>query len=119
VTLISSSLIICHKNLTSIPPQQQTIKTEERGESGVDQSGVQKTGCLFRRGEVRDCANHATNPFYSEHSFDATTHERHNNLTLVQLVVRGSLGDEEGRRVVEWPSICNFILLIHLEIERV
>jgi hypothetical protein len=29
------------------------------------------------------------------------------------------LGDEEGWRVVEWPSICNFILLIHLEIERV
>jgi hypothetical protein len=60
-----------------------------------------------------------TNPFYSEHPFNATTHERHNNLTLVQLVLRASLGDEEGRRVVEWPSICNFILLIHLEIERV
>jgi hypothetical protein len=38
---------------------------------------------------------------------------------LVQLALRASLGDEEGQRVVEWPSICNFILLIHLEIERV
>jgi hypothetical protein len=75
-------------------------------------------GCFFRR-EVRDCANHTTNPFYSEHPLDATTHERHNNLTLVQLVLCASLGDEEGQRVVEWPSICNFILLIHLEIERV
>jgi hypothetical protein len=105
-------------NLTSIPPPQQTIETEERGENGVDQSGVQKTGCFFRR-EVRDCANHATNPFYSEHPLDATTQERHNNLTLVQLALRASLGDEEGQRVVEGLSICNFILLIHLEIERV
>jgi hypothetical protein len=99
-------------------PQESHLHSTARGEREVDQSRVQKTGCLFRR-EVQDCANHATNPFYSEHPFDATTHERHNNLMLVQQVLRASLGDEEGWRVVEWPSICNFILLIHLEIERV
>jgi hypothetical protein len=35
-------LWLCHKNLTSIQPQQQSIETEDRGESGVDQSGYRK-----------------------------------------------------------------------------
>jgi hypothetical protein len=118
VTLTCSSLIMPHESHLHSTTTTNDRNRVERGESGVDQSGVQKTGCLFRR-EVRDCANHATNSFYLENPLDATTHERHNNLTLVQLVLRASLGDEEGRRVVEWPSICNFILLIHLEIKRV
>ena len=96
--------------------QSSTTKWEE--ESEVDQLGARRTRCLSRR-EVWLCANHSTNPFYSEHPLDATTHERHNNLTLVQLVLRASLGNEEVRRVVEWSSICDFILLIHVEFQRV
>jgi hypothetical protein len=97
---------VSNKNLTPNPITQQSSTTKWEEESEVDQLGARRTRCLSRR-EVWLCANHSTNPFYSEHPLDATTHERHNNLTLVQLVLRGSLGNEEVRRVVEWSSICN------------
>jgi hypothetical protein len=73
--------------------------------------------CLSRR-EVWLCANHATNPFYLGDPLDTTTHKRHNSLTLVQLL-RASLGDKEGWRVAESLPTCNFILLIHVEFQRV
>ena len=65
--LFCSSLIMCQKNLTSIPPQPQSIETEARGESGVEQSGVQRTGCLCE--ESSDSWNYnVTNPFFSAES---------------------------------------------------
>jgi hypothetical protein len=79
-----------------------------------------RENCSQVLGEVsRTVGNHATNPFLLEDLFDTTTHKHHNNWPLVRIVLWASLGVESGQEMEDWPSMCIFSFLIHLDFESV
>jgi hypothetical protein len=104
--------------------ENETCETENpREEEELDlftQSVTQTRVSKGQVGEVsRTVGNHATNPFFLVYPFHTTTHEEHNNQSLVAIVLWESLEYEVCLETEEWSPICYFILLTNLEFERV